>query len=57
MNLKLTPNCKETQVFVKVFVASVQPKRCFSSSVGEDYAKSEHPSHTTIGTWTRRVWM
>lgn len=57
MNLKLTPNCKEPQVFVKVFVASVQPKRCFSSSVGEDYAKSEHPSHTTIGTWTRCVWM
>lgn len=56
MSLKLTPNCKEPQGFAKVFVAPVEPKRYFSSGLGEDYTKGEHPSHTAgmphVGTWT-----
>ena len=63
MSLKLTPNCKEfaTQGFAKVFMAPVQPKRYFSSGVGEDYTKGDYPFYTAgmpyIGAWTRHGWM
>lgn len=57
MSLKPTPNCKEPQGFAKVSVAPVQPKRYFSSGVGEDYTKAERPSHIAempyVGAWTR----
>lgn len=61
MSIKLTLNCREPEGFAKIFVAPVQPKRCFSSGVGEDYTKGEHPSLTSgmlyVGAWTRCGWM
>lgn len=61
MSLKLTLNCKEPQGFEKIVVAPVQPKRCFSSGVGEDYTKGEQPALTAgmldVGAWTRCGWL